>query len=146
VNLDFVSFLRVEGVQAGRAATGGLERGEEKGAELKVLAAGIADDANQFDRVAAARVARVEFVFAFADALGDTLEGVFEAVADLFFEEMPVEGAQALNLFDGFVMPAAQGGAGHIESGGDGVEGEALSAQFDELVFGFDAMHGLVEG
>ena len=138
--------MRVEGVQAGRAATGGLERSEEKGAELEVLAAGIADDANQFDGLAILGVAGVQFVFAFADALGDTLEGVFEAVADLFFEEMPLEGAQALNLFDGFVMPAAQGGARHVELGGDGVEGEALGAQFDELVFGFDAMHGLVEG
>ena len=113
---------------------------------MEVLAAGIADDANQFDRIAAARVARVEFIFKLANALSDTLEGLFKAVADLLFEEVPLEGAQALNLFDGFVMPAAQGGAGHIELGGDGVEGEALSAEFDELVFGFEGVHRRLNG
>jgi hypothetical protein len=137
----FVSFLRVEGVEAGGQAAGGLERGQEKGAELEVFAAGIADDADDFDGVAAVRVAGVEFVFPFANALGDALEGVFEAVADLFFEEVPLEAAQALNLFDGFMMPAAEGGSGDVEAGGDGVEGKALGAEFDELVFGFVIVH-----
>jgi hypothetical protein len=118
-----------------------LERREEKGAELEVLASGIADDANQLDRVAAARVARVEFVLALANALGNALEGVFEAMADLIFEQVPLEGAQALDLFEGFVVPTAQGGARDGELSRDGVEGKALGAQFDELVFGFDAVH-----
>ena len=39
----FVSFLRVEGRQAGGAGAGGLERGQEKGTELEVFAAGIAE-------------------------------------------------------------------------------------------------------
>ena len=137
----FVSFLRVEGVEAGGHAAGGLERGQEKGAELEVFAAGIADDADDFDGVAAVRVAGVQFVFPFANALGDALEGVFEAVADLFFEEVPLETAQALNLFDRFMMPAAEGGSGDVEAGGNGVEGKAFGTEFDELVFGFVIVH-----
>jgi hypothetical protein len=137
----FVSFLRVEGVEAGGPDAGGLERGQEKGAELEVFAAGIADDADDFDGVAAVRVAGVEFVFPLANALGNPLEGVFKAVADLFFEEVPLEAAQALNLFDGFMMPAAEGGSGDVEPGGNGVEGKALGAEFDELVFGFVIVH-----
>ena len=137
----FVSFLWVEGGEARGPAAGGLERGQEKGAELEVFAAGIADDADDFDGVAAVRVAGVQFVFPFANALGDALEGVFEAVADLFFEEVPLEAAQALDLFDGFMMPAAEGGSGDVEAGGDGVEGKAFGAEFDELVFGFVIVH-----
>ena len=109
---------------------------------MEVLAAGIADDADYFDGLAATWFAAVEFVFPFADALGDTLEGVLEAVADLFFEEVPLKGAQPLDLFDGFVVPAAQGGAWDVELGGDGVEGEALGAEFDELISVFEVMHG----
>ena len=123
-----------------------MEGRQKQGAELEVLAAGIADDADQLDSATVVRVALVEYVFPLADALGNTLEGVFQAVADLFFEEVPLEGAQALDLFDGFVVPAAQGGAGDVQLGGDSVEGEALGAEFDELVFGFEGMHRLVEG
>jgi hypothetical protein len=123
-----------------------LERGEEEGAELEILAAGVADDADQFHGVTKVRVAVVQYVLPLADALGNALEGVLEAVANLFFEEVPLEGAQALDLLNGFMVPAAQGGAGDIELGGDGVEGEALGAEFDELVSGFEGMHRLVEG
>ena len=137
----FVSFLRVEGGEAGSASTSGLERRQEEGAQLKVLAAGIADHANQFDGLAAVRVALVQFVFPLAKAVGNALEGVFEAVADLFFKEVPLKAAQALNLFDGFVVPAAEGGAGDVEPGGDGIEGKAFGAEFDELVFGFGVVH-----
>jgi len=132
----------VEGGEAGAAATGGLERREKKGAELEVLAARIADDANDFDGLAVVWVTLVEFVFPLANALSNALEGVFEAVADLFLEEVPLKGAQALNLFHGFVVPAAEGGAGHVEPGGDGVEGKALGTEFDELVFGFREVTG----
>ena len=137
----FVSFLRVEGGEAIGAGTGGLEGRQEEGTELEVLTAGIADDAEHFDRLAMGWVAAIEFVFPFANALGDALKGVFEAVADLFFEEVPLEGAQALDLFDGFVVPAPKGGAGDVELGGDGVEGETLGAEFYELVFGFMVVH-----
>jgi hypothetical protein len=137
----FVSFVRVEGGEAGAAAARGLERRQEKGAELEVLAAGIADDADEFDGLAIAVIACVQFVFALANAPGNTGEGVFKALADLFFEEVPLKSAQALNLFDGFVVPAAEGGAVHVESGGDGVEGKAFGAEFDELVSGFVVVH-----
>ncbi len=141
----FVSFVRVEGGEAGGAAAGGLERRQEKGAELEVFAAGFADDTDDFRGLAVLGVALVEFVFPFANASGDTLEGVFKAVADLFFEEVPVEAAQALNLFDGFVVPAAEGAAGHVELERNGVEGKAFGAKFDEAVFGFKGVHELVE-
>ena len=38
-------------------------------------------------------------------------------------------------------MPAAEGGSGDVEPGGDGVEGKAFGAEFDELVFGFVIVH-----
>lgn len=138
----FVSFPRVERSEACAAVTGGCEGREEKGTELEVLAAGVADEANEFEGVTVAGIAVVEDVFPPANALGDALEGVFKAMADLFFEEVPLDGTEALNLLDGFVVPAAEGGAGHVELGGDGVEGKALGAEFDELVFGFGAIHG----
>jgi hypothetical protein len=137
----FISMVGVEGGEAGAAAPSGLEGSQEKGAELEVFAAGIANDADEFDGLAIAVVACVQFVFAFANAPGYALEGVFKAVADLFFEEVPLQAAQALNLFDGFVVPAAQGGARDVEAGGDGVEGKAFGAKFDELVFGFVVVH-----
>jgi len=59
----------------------------------------------------------VEFGVPLANALGDMAEGVFEALADLIFEEVPLEGAEALDLFEGFVVPAAEGGFGHGELG-----------------------------
>ena len=138
----FISFLRVERGEAGGAAGSDLEGRQEKGAQLEVFAAGITDDANQFDGLATAGVARIQFIFTLANALSNTLEGIFEAVADLFFKEVPLEAAQALNLFDRFVVPAAQRGARHVEPRGDGVEGKAFSAEFDELVFGFGVVHG----
>jgi hypothetical protein len=126
----FVPFPRVERGEAESAATSGLEWRQEQGAELEVLAPGITDDANQFDGLAVAWVAAIQFVFPLANALGNPLQGLFEAMAHLFFEEMPLEGAQALDLFDGFVMPAAEGGPGHVELGGDGVKREALGAEW----------------
>ena len=113
----FVSFLRIEGGRAGSTTTSGLKRRQEKGAELEVLAAGIADHANDFGCLAMLRVARVHFVFPFANALGNTLEGIFKAVSDLLFQEVPLEGAEALDLFEGIVVPAAQGGFGDRELG-----------------------------
>jgi hypothetical protein len=138
----FVSFWLVDRGEAGGASTGGLERRQEKGTELEVFAAGIADDADQFDGLAIVRVACIQFVFALANALGNALEGVLEAVADLFFKEVPLQAAQALNLFDGFVVPAAEGATRDVEPTGDGVEGKAFGTEFDELVFGFGVVHG----
>jgi hypothetical protein len=133
--------VRVEGGEAGTAAASGLERRQEKGAKLEVFAAGFADDANGVAGLLIDVELLVEFVIPLANALGNALEGIFEAVADLFFEEVPLQAAQALNLFDGFVVPATQGGAMHVEAGGDGVEGKAFGAKFDELVFGFGGVH-----
>jgi len=137
----FVSFVRVDGSEAGGASTGGLERRQEKGAQLEVLAAGIADDAHAVARLLVDGQLAVEFVVPLANALGDAGEGLFKALADLFFKEVPLESAQTLNLFDGFVMPAAQGGAMHVKPGGDLIEGKAFGAEFDELVFGFEGVH-----
>ena len=139
----FISFLRVEGSKAGGAAASGL--GQEKGAELEVFATGFADDANDVPGFLVDGHLPVEFILPLANALGNALEGVFESVADLFFKKVPLEAAQALNLFDGFVVPAAEGGAGYVEPGRDGVEGQAFGAEFDESVFGFGIVHRSVE-
>ena len=141
VKLDFVPFLRVEGGEAGSVAAGRLERCQQDGAELEVFAAGFADDANGVAGLLIDVELLVEFVIPLANALGDVAQGVFKAFADLIFKEVPLEGAQALDLFEGFVVPAAQGGFGDGELGGDGVEGESRGAKFDELVFGFVVVH-----
>ena len=137
----FVPFLRVEGGEAGSVAAGRLERCQQDGAELEVFAAGFADDANGVAGLLIDVELLVEFVIPLANALGDVAQGVFKALTDLIFEEVPLEGAKALDLFEGFVVPAAQGGFGDGELSGDGVEGEARGAKFDELVFGFVVVH-----
>jgi hypothetical protein len=119
-----------------------LEWGQQEGAELEVFAPGFADDADDFKGFAVAGLALVEFVFPLANAPGNALEGILEAMADLFFEEVPMEAAEALDLFDGFMVPAAEGGAGHVELERNGVEGKAFGAEFDEMVFGFKRVHG----
>ena len=137
----FISFGLVDRGEAGGASTGGLERRQEKGAQLEVFAAGFADDANGVAGLLVDGQLPVEFVVPLANALGDAGEGLFKALADLIFEKVPLESAEALDLFEGFVVPAAQGGAVHIEPGRDGVEGKAFGAEFDELVFGFEGVH-----
>lgn len=118
-----------------------MERCQQDGAELEVFAAGFADDANGVAGLLIDVELLVEFVIPLANALGDVAQGVFKALTDLIFKEVPLEGAQALDLFEGFVVPAAQGGFGDGELGRDGVEGEALSAEFYKLVSGFVVVH-----
>jgi hypothetical protein len=118
-----------------------LEWRQEDGAELEVFATGFANDANDVTELLIDGQLTVEFVIPLLNALGDVAQGVFEALADFLFEEVPLESTQALDLFQGFMVPAAQSGFGDRELSRDGVEGEASGAKFDELVFGFVIVH-----
>jgi len=137
----FVPFFRVGGGEAGSVAAGRLKGRQQEGAQLEVFTAGFADHANGVAGLLIDAQLPVEFVIPLANALGDAAQDVLEALADLILEEVPLESAEALDLFEGFVMPTAQGGFGDGELGGDGVEGEAIGAEFDELVFGFIIVH-----
>ena len=118
------------------AARSHVQGFEEGVAAAEVFASGLGEDAQDLGGFHGVEGAAAEFEFAGVDALGQADEVGLDIEAGRVLAVFPFDGAFVVELLGMAFVPVAQGGDGDFELLGNGEEGVAQGAEFEEALDG----------